>query len=122
MTEEKKIELLCSTCAWYREIKVPEKQQPSDFIPRGYCYANCPSVYPLPQPKKSNLALAQGTQQPEMSIVPMMLRPVVEWNESMCGQFAPDKETRAQLEELQRQRQAEGCDPGSCGKDGCNCG
>jgi hypothetical protein len=122
MTEQKKIELLCRTCAWYREIRVPEKEQPADFVPRGYCYNQPPAVYPLPQPKRSTLALAQQPGQQEMDIVPLMLRPVVEHHEQMCGQFAPNKETRAQLEELQKQRKAAGCTPGSCGKEGCDCG
>ena len=122
--EERKqeIKLICGTCAWYRYIEIPKKEQPSDYTPRGFCYNLPPTVYPFQQPKQSSLALAQGTQQQGVQMVPMMMRPIVEEKEAMCGQFAPDKKTRAQLEELQAQRQAEGCDPSSCGKEGCDCG
>ena len=116
------IKLICSNCAWYRKIDIPKAEQPPDFTPRGFCYAVPPSVFPVPQPKQSTLALAQGQHQQEMQMLPIMMRPIVEAHEPMCGTFAPNKVTRGQLEELQKQRQAEGCDPGSCGREGCDCG
>jgi hypothetical protein len=122
MTGQKEIQLVCGTCAWYRRIDIPKAEQPPDFTPRGFCHNQPPTVFPVPQPKKSTLALAQGTQQPGVEVLPMMMRPIVEEGEAMCGQFQPNKATRAQLEELQKQRKAEGCDPGSCGKEGCDCG
>jgi len=122
MVDQNEIKLICGNCAWYRGIAVPKEDQPSDFTPRGFCYNLPPTVFPVPQQKKSTLALAQGTAQPGMQMIPMMMRPIVESDEAMCGGFAPNKKTRGQLEELQAQRQAEGCDPSSCGKEGCDCG
>jgi hypothetical protein len=116
------IKLICGTCAWYRKIDIPKAEQPPDFTPRGYCYYLPPAVFPVPQPKQSSLALAQGQQQGDVQILPLMMRPLVEEKDAMCGKYAPNKETRAQLEELQAQRNKEGCDPGSCGKEECNCG
>ena len=114
MTEKQKISLVCGTCAWYRGISIPKAQQPPDWTPRGYCHNLPPTVFPVPQQKKSNLALAQGQQQGGVEMLPMMMRPIVEQVEAMCGQYAPNKETRAQLEELQAQRsKKEGC-PGDC--------
>jgi hypothetical protein len=95
--------------------------QPPDFTPRGHCYAEPPTVYPMPVPKKSsNLALVQGQQQ-GMDIVPAMIRPVVEEAENMCGSYAPDTMARKALDEIQAKRNA-GCGDKPCDKERCNCG
>jgi hypothetical protein len=122
MTEKQNIELVCGTCAWFRRVDIPKDKQPPGFTPRGFCHNQPPTVFPMQEQKKSTLALAQGNQQPEMQMLPMMMRPIVEEGEAMCGQFQPNKATRAQLDVLQAQRKAKGCDPGSCGKEGCDCG
>jgi hypothetical protein len=117
MTEQ--LQLRCGNCAWYAELVVPKELQPPDFTPRGQCYAAPPSVYPVPVPKQSSLALAQSAQQ-KMDIIPAMLRPIVEEDEGMCGSYAPNKLARAALDEIKAQREAKkGCpDECGCSQDG----
>jgi hypothetical protein len=117
MTE--KLQLRCGNCAWYREAIVPKEEQPADFTPRGQCYAVPPSVFPMPVPKQSNLALAQSAQQ-QMQIVPAMLRPIVEEDDSLCGRYSPNKLAREALDKIQAQREAGTCDSKTCKKE-CNC-
>lgn len=101
MNEKADIQLVCGTCAWYRKIEIPKAEQPPDFTPRGFCHSLPPTVIPVPQQKKSTLALAQGQQAPgEVQVLPLMLRPIVEFGEAMCGNFNPNKEIRKKLELL----------------------
>lgn len=123
MTKEFKdsgIKLICSTCAWYKGIAIPKAEQPPDWTPRGFCYQRPPAVFPVPTQQKSSLALAQGTQQPGVDMLPLMMRPIVEADDNMCGSFSPNKATRGQLEELQKQRQTESSCSG-CDKEGAKC-
>jgi hypothetical protein len=117
MTE--KLQLRCGNCAWYREAVIPKEEQPDDFTPRGQCYAIPPSVFPMPVPRQSSLSLAQQSQ-PQMDIVPAMLRPIVEESDGMCGSYSPNKLAREALDKIQAERQAGKCDPKTC-KEECNC-
>jgi hypothetical protein len=120
MTEQ--LQLRCGNCAWYNEAVIAEEEQPPEWTPRGQCYANPPSVFPIPIPKQgSNLAIVQRQQQ-GMEVAPAMLRPIVEEETYICGSYQPNKLAREALDEIRAQRQAEGCDPNECGKEGCNCG
>jgi len=115
-----KLQLRCGNCAWYRNIVIPEEMQPEGFTPRGQCYAVPPTVYPVPVPKQSRLAIAQGQEQ-KMEVAPAMLRPIVEEDDNMCGSYAPNALAREALEKIQAQRQA-GCGDKTCNKEECDCG
>jgi hypothetical protein len=66
----------------------------------------------MPQ-QQGKLADIQG--QVQMGFVPMMMRPVLEEDEPMCGRFSPDPETVKELGLDQP-----GC--GACGDEGAKCG
>lgn len=120
MTE--KLNLNCGNCAWYMEITIPEEKK-EVLSPRGYCHAVPPSVFPLPKQQQSSLALAQGQQAPgQVTMLPLMMRPVVESTEAICGSYQPNQEARLMLAEVEK-----GCDgcvncDGSCQEGECNCG
>jgi hypothetical protein len=78
---------------------------------RGYCTFNPPAVFPMPK-QASSLSNVQGQQQ--MQMVPMMIRPVVEGKEPMCGRFSPDEETMKELG-LDKPDKS-GCSGGGCEK------
>lgn len=110
----------CGTCAWYQKVEIPKDKQPEGFTPRGYCYYNPPTVFPMPQQKQSNLALAQGQQAPgQVTMVPLMQRPVVEASESACGRWQPNSEMREKLAALDSKDCPDGC-KGEC--EECSCG
>lgn len=111
------IELTCGKCVWMQKVEIPEEKKEKYKVGRGYCTFNPPQVFPMPQQKTSNIAMAQGRQaQAQMEFLPYMMRPVVEDNEPMCGRFSPNEEAMKEL----------GIDPenpaGGCRKEGgCEC-
>jgi hypothetical protein len=111
------IKLHCGNCAWYSVIIIP-KEKRDTVSKRGYCTFNPPTVFPVPQQRQSNLAIASGQQAPgEVTMLPMMMRPVVEYDDEMCGRYQPNQEIATQIAE-HRQKQA-GCGVEKC--DGANC-
>lgn len=107
---DEKLSFGCATCAWFQEVVIPEgEKKPEGWTPRGNCYANPPAVFPVPRQQQSKLALAQGQQAPgQVTMVPLMMRPIVDKSDNPCGKYQPNSAMRDQLAELQ---------PGGCG--GC---
>jgi len=111
------IELNCGNCAWMRKVG-PPKGEKKPKVGRGYCTFNPPAVYPFPG-QKSKIA-QMGKEEP--SIIPYMLRPVVEENEPACGRYNPDAETFEKLQERAPEEEElckGGC--GGCKNEGAKC-
>ena len=94
MTEEINY-LVCGYCSWTQMITVPDEKQGEFPTKRGYCRFNPPAVFPMPTQQQSKIA-ALGTA-PPVQMQPMMMRPVVEENEPMCGRYSPNKEAMVGL-------------------------
>jgi len=107
----------CGNCAWMDKVEVPPEKKKDYPVDRGYCTFNPPAVFPMPQQKKTQLA-AMG-QQPQVDMIPFMMRPIVEANEAPCGRYAPDGETVKLLGESGGG--CEGCDGNCKGSDSCGC-
>ena len=91
------IVLNCGNCAWFAEGNPPPSKE---MKRRGFCTFYPPKVFPMP--KQTSTLQAMGKQNVQM--VPMMLRPVVEEDEPMCGKYHPDEKT---LEELKEEKKGE---------------
>lgn len=87
-------ELTCANCCWYADVKAPAGTKRSK---RGYCLFEPPRVFPMPKQKQSKIAALGQPKQDDFDIIPLMLRPVVEAHEPMCGRFSPNAETAEEL-------------------------
>jgi len=115
MTEEINY-FVCGYCAWAQMMDTPEDAKEKYPYRRGYCRFNPPAVFPVPSQSQQKIA-ALG-QAPPVNLAPFMLRPVVEENEPMCGQYAPNEEAVKGL----GLKQEGGCDTQDCEREGCRCG
>lgn len=89
--EEAQLMLTCGNCVWFQRVD-PPKNVPPPEVGRGYCMFNPPAVFPMPHENK-----IQAMGQKQLQMVPMMIRPVVEENEPMCGRYGPNPEAQKAL-------------------------
>lgn len=115
MSEEKKNFFVCGYCAYTQMIDVPTEKKDTHLKRRGFCRFNPPAVFPMPTQKTAKIA-AMG-QQPPIDIQPYMMRPVVNEDEPMCGQWQPNVEAAEALGLTGGQG---GC--GGCNDEGAKCG
>ena len=109
------IELTCGRCCWMQKVDPPKGEKVDDE--RGYCTFNPPAVFPMP---KQTSSLQNMAGQANVQMVPMMIRPVVEGREPMCGRFSPNEETMKELG-LNKPPGSE-CDQKHCECKGDDCG
>jgi hypothetical protein len=113
MTEEINY-FTCGYCI-YGQMREPPKGKEQEYPhSRGYCIFEPPKVFPMPQAKQSKIQ-ALGNQQQGMDIVPLMMRPVVEDHEPMCGRGVLNAEA---MKGLGIEQKAE-C--GACKDEGAKC-
>jgi hypothetical protein len=98
-------------------VVIPEDKKKDYPVPRGYCTFNPPAVFPMP----SQTSKIAQMGQPQMQMAPMMMRPVVEANEIMCGRFSPNEETAIALGLVEKVEKECKCAP-KPGEEGCPCG
>jgi hypothetical protein len=87
-------ELCCGNCVFMSIVQPPEDKKELYPVPRGFCFFNPPIVFPMPQ-EISNIAGPLGKKQ--VSMVPHMMRPVVDATEPMCGRFMMTNEAADRL-------------------------
>jgi hypothetical protein len=83
MTEEINY-FTCGYCIYGQMVEPPEDMKDKYPNKRGYCIFEPPAVFPMPQTKQTKIQ-ALGNQQTKVDFVPLMMRPVMEDYEPMCG-------------------------------------
>ena len=105
--------LTCKNCAWTTMVKPPAGKEGL----RGYCTFEPPRVFPMPK-QTSGLARPHGDQ--SLQMVPMMMRPIVEHDDPICGRFTPNEATMEELGIAPGPEKEILCS-GTCAKEEC-CG
>jgi hypothetical protein len=83
MTEEINY-FTCGYCIYGQMVDPPKEMKEKYPHKRGYCIFEPPRVFPMPQGKESKIQ-ALGNQKQQVEFVPLMMRPIMEEYEPMCG-------------------------------------